>query len=288
MTIDEVKEVLGELELNESVVFENPDYVSAIVGRTEDGRIVYSWEKMIKHLMDTDKMTEEEKTKQKIKWDSAMLGAAEACKGQGNMPLGIERGLSSIRKPQKDWRVLLQEFIQEEYNDYSLMPPDKRFESDFFMFDFNDTVEVVNDILFFVDTSGSMGETAINMCFSEIQGAINQFEKHLHGKLFFFDHEVAENHYDFDDVNGNVADLAVFGGGGTSFATIFKYIRDHREDFDNINGVIVLTDGYCDYPDEELTDGLPVLWIYTTPETEHGGEPPFGRSAILDESKFRD
>lgn len=60
MTIDEVKEVLGELELNESVVFENPDYVSAIVGRTEDGRIVYSWEKMIKHLMDTDKMTEED------------------------------------------------------------------------------------------------------------------------------------------------------------------------------------------------------------------------------------
>ena len=60
MTIDEVKEVLGELELNESVVFENPDYVSAIVGRTEDGRIVYSWEKMIKHLVDTDGMTEED------------------------------------------------------------------------------------------------------------------------------------------------------------------------------------------------------------------------------------
>ena len=232
-----------------------------------------------------DGSSTDHKNQQKVKWDSALLSAYESAKDAGNTPLGLERGLINIKQPQKDWRTLLQEFIQEEYNDYSLMPPDKRIDGDFFMFDFNDTIEVVNDILFFVDTSGSMGETAVNMCFSEIQGAINQFEKHLHGKLFFFDYDVAPEHYDFDEVNGNIAGLHAFGGGGTSFRCVFRYIKENRENFDNINGVIILTDGYCDYPDVSETDGIPVLWIYTTTEGEHEA-PPFGRSAILDESLF--
>ena len=60
MTNEEVKQVLHELEHDETVVFENPDYVSAIVGMTDDGRVVYSWDKMIKHLVDVDGMTDEE------------------------------------------------------------------------------------------------------------------------------------------------------------------------------------------------------------------------------------
>ena len=60
MTVEDVKETLHELEHDETVVFENPDYVSAIVGMTDEGRVVYSWEKMIKHLIETDGMTDEE------------------------------------------------------------------------------------------------------------------------------------------------------------------------------------------------------------------------------------
>ena len=60
VTVNDVKETLHELEHDESVVFENPDYVSAIVGMTEEGRVVYSWEKMITHLVETDGMTEED------------------------------------------------------------------------------------------------------------------------------------------------------------------------------------------------------------------------------------
>lgn len=60
MTNEEVKQVLHELEHDETVVFENPDYVSAIVGITDDGRVIYSWDKMIKHLVEADGMTDEE------------------------------------------------------------------------------------------------------------------------------------------------------------------------------------------------------------------------------------
>lgn len=234
-----------------------------------------SWEK-------EDKSSTSHKNEQKIKWDGKFLSASEMAKSCGTGVAGIERAINKIKNPQKDWRTLLQEFIQEEFNDYSLMPPDKRYDSDFFMFDFNDTVEVVNDILFFVDTSGSMGSKELNMCFSEIQGAINQFKNHLHGKLLFFDYDVDSHVYDFDDVDGDISELAAFGGGGTSYKCIFDYINHHQEDFNNINGVVILTDGYCDYPKENVAEGLPVLWIFTTKDNK----PPFGRSAELNPEDF--
>lgn len=55
------RDLLVELGLGESTVFENPDYDSAIVGYDEcSGRIVYDYELMIEHLMDSDGMSYEE------------------------------------------------------------------------------------------------------------------------------------------------------------------------------------------------------------------------------------
>ncbi|MBR6124658.1 hypothetical protein IKQ19_13870, partial [Candidatus Saccharibacteria bacterium] len=38
----------------------NPDYVSAVVGVSEEGRVIYSYEKMVRTLMMTDGMDYEE------------------------------------------------------------------------------------------------------------------------------------------------------------------------------------------------------------------------------------
>lgn len=57
----ERRDLLNELGLEESIVFEAPDYDSAIVGYdANDSRIVYDYEKMIEHLMDNDNMTYED------------------------------------------------------------------------------------------------------------------------------------------------------------------------------------------------------------------------------------
>lgn len=46
------RELLKEIGLEDSVVFENPDYDSAIVGYDEcSGRVIYDYELMIEHLM---------------------------------------------------------------------------------------------------------------------------------------------------------------------------------------------------------------------------------------------
>ena len=53
------RELLVELGYENSIVFENPDYDPAIIGVTEnDDRVVYDFDLMVKHLVDTDGMTE--------------------------------------------------------------------------------------------------------------------------------------------------------------------------------------------------------------------------------------
>ena len=55
-----VRDLLADQGLGESITFANPDYESAIAGYTPDGRIVYRYSEMIRYLMETDCMSEEE------------------------------------------------------------------------------------------------------------------------------------------------------------------------------------------------------------------------------------
>lgn len=54
------RDLLVELGHEDAIVFENPDYDSAIIGISHDDRVVYSFEKMVKCLMDEDGMTDDE------------------------------------------------------------------------------------------------------------------------------------------------------------------------------------------------------------------------------------
>lgn len=66
MTNDNIREALSdyfagdEETLNEIVLFENPDYADAVVGISHDNRPIYSYAKMVEHLMRVDDITEEE------------------------------------------------------------------------------------------------------------------------------------------------------------------------------------------------------------------------------------
>lgn len=55
------RDLLCELGLEESVVFESPDYEDAIIGWDENsGRIIYDYEKMVEFLMNEDGMEYDE------------------------------------------------------------------------------------------------------------------------------------------------------------------------------------------------------------------------------------
>lgn len=218
---------------------------------------------------------EEDLLDQRILKAFEIASAQDASRGRGTIPLGIERQIKELREPQIDWKEYLQAFIQENVVDYSFSPPDRRFQdSDFILPDLNDTEVVVKNILFMVDTSGSMSKQDITDCYSEINGAIQQYNGKLQGYIGFFDAGVA-NVVEFD-YDTDITKIVPYGGGGTDFNAIFKYVQKNM--MDNLpSSIIILTDGYCPWPKEKDTLGIPVLWIINNEEMT----PPFGKVARI-------
>ncbi len=213
-------------------------------------------------------------------WRGRMLQAAESMKAReeadlnsgkkacGSVPACVERYLKELKNPRVDWRTVLDEFVQEEINDYSFCPPDRRFsDSIFFLPDFNEKEETVKKILFMIDTSGSMSEEEITECYSEVKGAIDQFNGRLEGWLGFFDAEVVPPIPFADEEELKV--IKPKGGGGTSFTAVFRYIKESMED-ELPESIIILTDGYAPIPEQGAAMGIPVLWLINNEDVTPG------------------
>lgn len=193
--------------------------------------------------------------------------------GRGLLPMLAKRLLHDLRAPQTDWRQILQEFAQQEICDYSFSPPDRRMdESPFFLPDFNELQDMAQKILFMIDTSASMSDEMITVAFSEVKGAVDQFNGALEGWLGFFDAAIVEP-IEFNDVD-ELLRIKPMGGGGTDFEIIFEYIAQHMET-EPPACIIILTDGYAPFPQEHLANGIPVLWLLNNDEIE----PPWGKVA---------
>lgn len=213
-------------------------------------------------------------------WTKRIKDSAEAIKIRdpsnscGMLPLLAQRVLENLEKPQTDWRTTLNEFIQQDIVDYSFFPPDRRFDDgDFFLPDFNEKEERVRDILFMIDTSGSMTDKMLTAAFSEIKGAIDQFNGKLNGMLGFFDAEVTDpKPFESED---ELRLIRPVGGGGTDFGAVFKYVRNRME-VPPI-GIVVLTDGYAPFPAREASMGIPTLWLINNDEVN----PPWGKVARI-------
>lgn len=212
-------------------------------------------------------------------WEKRISEAFEIVENEGtNKEAGLKPILKDILikkfdKPQTDWKSILNDFIQEDINDYSFSPPDRRYDNgDLFLPDYNQKDDTVENILFMIDTSGSMDEKAITAAYSEIKGAIDQFDGKLKGWLGFFDAAVVEpkpfeNEDEFKIVKPK-------GGGGTSFHVIFEYVKDKMMS-KLPSSIIIFTDGYASFPEESDAMGVPVLWLIDNEDKT----PPWGKVA---------
>lgn len=210
-------------------------------------------------------------------WQSRAAAAAESLtdteqsKNNGiDAPDFIKRLIQKMSAPKLDWKKILHNFLQERTCDYSFSPPDRRFaDTGFFLPDFNERDFVSKEILFMVDTSGSVNDEDLATVYSEIRGAIEQFSGKLTGKLGFFDAMVTEPQ-PFDSVDDLLRIIPV-GGGGTDFSVIFSYIRRHYQE-ELPACIVIFTDGYGPYPDESAAQGIPVLWLINNRSVT----PPWG------------
>ncbi len=194
---------------------------------------------------------------------------------RGLVPGYAARMYLELKEGRTDWRTLLNNFVQEEVNDYSFAPPDRRFsESPFFLPDFNDRDEIVKDVLFMIDTSGSMSDQEITEAYSEVRGAIAQFGGRLQGWLGFFDAAIVEPKPFSDEEDLKI--IRPYGGGGTSFTIVFSYVRDKMREL-NVSSIVILTDGYAPWPREEAAMEIPVIWLINNDEMT----PPWGKVARM-------
>ena len=194
---------------------------------------------------------------------------------RGTLPAFAERILKERNKAQTNWREVLDNFVQEDINDYSFNPPDRRFSDyDFMLPDLNEKEDSVKNILFMIDTSASMSDKMITQAYDEIRGAIEQFNGRLEGHLGFFDAVVVE-----PKMFSSIEELEIirpYGGGGTKFDIIFKYVSEKMNDPYPCS-IVILTDGYAPFPKEEEAMDIPVLWIINNEDVI----PPWGKHATI-------
>lgn len=223
-----------------------------------------------------------ENARLKEEWNKWVRDAAEAISikeastGTGDLPLFAKRLLEKLKKPKLDWRTLLQNFIQQEICDYSFCPPDRRYDDNpFYLPDFNEKEDVVGNVLFMVDTSGSISDEMVALAYSEIKGAIEQFNGMLKGWIGFFDAEVTAPVPFMDE--DELLRVKPVGGGGTSFYPVFEYVKEKMQD--NLpETIVILTDGCATFPPEKMAEDIPVLWLINN---EHR-TPPWGKVARIE------
>ena len=205
----------------------------------------------------------------------AMSSFSDNSNGFTDVPSFAKRIIDKMTDPIIDWKKILNSFVQEYVYDYSFVPPDRRFsDSEFFLPDFNEKNFVTKEILFMVDTSGSVDDDDLATVYSEIRGALEQFNGKLTGKLGFFDAAVTSP-LPFESVT-DLMKIIPYGGGGTDFTVIFDYIRNNYTS-ELPACTVIFTDGDGPYPSESKTMGIPVLWIINNLEFT----PPFGKITRL-------
>ncbi len=213
-------------------------------------------------------------------WDLRLTNAIDSenmRSGYDNIPLGALRIYKELKSASINWKMLLKDFLQREINDYSFTPPDRRYDGDFFLPDYNEYNDNYKDINVFVaiDSSGSISVDELTTFLSELKGAFDEDET-LKGYVGYFDAAL----YDIRPFN-NIEDILkaqIQGNGGTSFYCPFEGIkRMQLLTGEKPNLIIIFTDGDAPFPNEKIRENIPVLWIVNNMDYN----PPWGMVARI-------
>lgn len=206
-------------------------------------------------------------------WKQRIAEISESLKDSqqySSVPAMAQRQIDQLVNPTIDWRIILNDFVQQEINDYSFAPPDRRFsDSDFLLPDYNETIDRLENIFIAVDSSGSIRQNDLTRALSEIKGAIDQYGGKLTGWISYFDYAVSEPKpfENFDDIRK----IKVEGGGGTSFKNVIAVANQTFKG--NLACIIFITDGYAEWPKPDSCMDVPILWVLNNTIVD----PPFGK-----------
>jgi len=220
------------------------------------------------------KLSAEERQKIKDEIKEAVLSAAAASDGAGNLPAGVRRLIQDMTAPKMNWRELLRMQLESTIkSDFTWMRASRRgWHMDAVMPGMKN--DELIDIAIGIDASGSIDERMLRDFLAETQGIMDQFQSYkIH--IFTFDTGVYNPaQYNSDNLD-SICDYEVKGGGGTDFDAIYNYLKEEQIEPKRL---VVFTDGYPfgSWGDENYAD---TVWII------HGNTtvvPPWGQYAYYE------
>lgn len=200
-------------------------------------------------------------------WDSYIKNAGKSSGGFSGIPVSLQRYVSDIyHTPSISWKQILHDYIQNDNYDYIYSIPDKRYNGDCIMPSFSEIPDdaKLENVFFFVDTSGSVTSDALAEAFEEIKDAVMQIGN-VTGNVLFFDTEVSDA-YPFESIE-DIEKIKPVGGGGTRFRSIFEHLSHYDEEM-LPRVIIIITDGYCEFPAESEVPDIPVIWLIVNSDVE--------------------
>ena len=135
-------------------------------------------------------------------------------------------------------------------------------------------MDIITDVLFGTDTSGSMSDEDYAYVAGEVDAILTKHKGKL--ALFSIDGDV---HATSTQIVKSLKGIKLKGGGGTDMRKGFEYISQYREKFTPGVGIIA-TDGHTPWPDEEWfaqatnAKGQPIQWVVIGTSNDVGQYDP--------------
>jgi predicted metal-dependent peptidase len=171
-----------------------------------------------------------------------------------------KRLMGDMLEPKIDWKEQLAEFVQEACqgeDEATWRRPMRRFVGeDIYVPSYYQ--ETIGEIVCGIDVSGSIGDTEMTACLSEVVEMCRVVRPSKLRLLYWDDGIQKEELYDPEQYSDIVRLTKPKGGGGTDVGPVAKYVNELK----NIQCAIILTDGYIS--GGWRTWDVPVLWVLTT------------------------
>lgn len=194
----------------------------------------------------------------------------------GRLGAEIPRAITEMLQPKTRWQDELREFVSaatKGKDEYTWRQFNRRMlANDVYL----PTVEneTIGEVIVAIDTSGSIGEAALNEFATEMQSICDTCSPEAL-RILWWDTKVHGEQVFRDDYAGLRHMLKPMGGGGTRVGCVAEYINAKKL---KAECVIVFTDGYVENS-PEWSVSSPTLWLVTA---NKGWTPPVGRKVVFE------
>jgi predicted metal-dependent peptidase len=220
------------------------------------------------------RLTQAEKDAIRDEIKEAVLAAAAATDGIGNLPAGVRRMIDDMTDPKMNWRELLRMQLESTIkSDFTWMRTGRKgWDMDAVMPGMK--LEPMIDIGIAIDASGSISGKMLKEFLSEVQGIMDSFPAYKIHIITWDTDAYNPQQYNSDNLD-TICDYEVKGGGGTDVDCVFKYFKDNEIEPKRL---VIFTDGYFHgFGDENYCD---TVWIVHSNDSFN---PTHGEWASYDE-----